>query len=96
MLGSAVRVVEWVEKEAKDMAKLDPAVRKAELSVESLFKLLGGNAAQRQRFWEIFKGITTPAENRLTNSAIKNIASQVDAVRVSLQEVQKAAGEVRR
>jgi hypothetical protein len=78
------------------MAKLDPAVRKAELSVEALFKLLGGTPQQRLRFWEIIKGITTPAEHRLTNSAIRSIATQVDAVRANLQEVQKAAGEVRR
>jgi hypothetical protein len=78
------------------MAKLDPAVRKAELSIEGLLKLLGGTSEQRLRFWEIVKGITTPAEHRLTNSAIRSIASQVDAVRVNLQEIQKAADEVRR
>jgi hypothetical protein len=78
------------------MAKLDPAVRKAELSIEGLLKLLGGTPAQRRRFWEIVKGITTPAEFRLANSAVKTIASQVDAVKVSLQEVQKAAGEAKR
>jgi hypothetical protein len=78
------------------MAKLDPAVRKAELSIEGLLKLLGGNAQQRLRFWEIIKGITTPAEHRLTNSALKSIASQVDAVSANLQEIQKAAGEAKR
>jgi hypothetical protein len=78
------------------MAKLDPAVRKAELSIEGLLKLLGGNAQQRLRFWEIIKGITTPAEHRLTNSALKSIATQVDAVRANLQEIQKAAGEAKR
>jgi hypothetical protein len=78
------------------MAKLDPAIRKAELSVEGLFKLLGGTADQRLRFWEIIKGITTPAEHRLTNSAIRSIASQVDAVAANLKEIQKAAGEVKR
>jgi hypothetical protein len=76
--------------------KLDPAVRKAELSIEGLLKLLGGNASQRERFWEIVKGITTPAEYRLANSALKNVASQVDAVKVNLQEVKTAAGEAQR
>jgi hypothetical protein len=78
------------------MPSLDPSIRKAELSVEGLFKLLGGTPSQRARFWEILKGITTPAEYRLANSAIKGLATQVDAVRVSLQEVQKAAREVQR
>jgi hypothetical protein len=78
------------------MAKIDPAARRAELSIEGLLKLLGGTPAQRQRFWEIVKGITTPAEFRLANSALKNVASQIDAVKVNLQEVQKAAGEAKR
>jgi hypothetical protein len=77
------------------MPKLDPAVQKAELSVEGLLKLLGGSADERLRFWEIVKGITTPAEYRLANGALRNIASQVDALQKNLAEIQKAAREVR-
>ena len=78
------------------MARLDPAIRRAELSVQSLFGLLGGTSVERQRFWEIVRGITTPAEYRLANGAIRSIASQLDAVSANLKEIEKAARQVNR
>ncbi len=63
--------------------------------MEALLKLLGGSADERLRFWEIVKGITTPAEYRLANGVLRNIASSVDALQKNLGEIQKAAREVR-
>lgn len=45
-------------------------VGRLELSVEGLLKLLGGSAEQRERFWEIMKGITSQAHARLVENAL--------------------------
>jgi hypothetical protein len=78
------------------MPSLDPQVRKLELSLEGLLKLLGGTPSQRERFWEILKGITTPAEFRLAATALTAAEQQVKAAQNTLAGVQRAAGQVRR
>ena len=75
--------------------KLDPEVVKLELSVNSLLKLLGGSAAQRERFWEIVKGITTPAEYRLAKSGLVAAERELTTVNESLAALKKAAAETR-
>lgn len=78
------------------MAKLDRDVERLQLSVEGLFKLLGGTPSQRERFWEILKGITTPAEFRLAQSGIVAAEREVATVKGSLAAMKKVASETRR
>jgi len=68
----------------------DPKVRALQLNIEGLLKLLGGTPAQRARFWEIFKGITTPRETVLINSQVATLA----AAAKQLQTGVKALGNV--
>jgi hypothetical protein len=75
--------------------KLQGEVRELELSIEGLLKLLGGTPDQRERFWEILKGITTPAEFTLAKSTIVAATHDVNALHTSLAGVHTAAGEVR-
>ena len=72
------------------MAKLDRDVERLELSVSSLYKLLGGNARQRQRFWEILKGITTPAEYQLAKSGL--VAAERELTTVTEQPCRDEEG----
>jgi hypothetical protein len=60
----------------------------------SLLKLLGGTADDRLRFWEIFKGITTPAETRLIDQHIGSIAAQVSQVTAAVKQLQKTASKI--
>lgn len=50
----------------------------------ALLKLLGGTDDERLRFWEIVKGITTPAE-------LLMVDQQLDAMQVQLTQLQKMA-----
>ncbi len=68
--------------------------RALQLNVEGLFKLLGGSADDRLRFWEILKGITTPIENRLINAQIDILAAQVKAVQVGAKNLKDTAAQI--
>ena len=70
--------------------------RALQLNVEGLFKLLGGTPDERLRFWEILKGITTPAEHRLVNQQIKTLQVLVNQVQAGAQELQKTASAIGR
>lgn len=72
----------------------DPKFRAVQLNTEGLFKLLGGSAADRQRFWEIFKGITTPIELRLINSQLDHLAASVKAVEAQTKALQATAQSI--
>jgi hypothetical protein len=78
------------------MARLDPELQKLERSIASLLKLLGGTASQRQQFWEILKGITTPAEYRLAKSSLVAVDRDITSVKDSLAAVKRAAAETRK
>lgn len=64
--------------------KVDPLAR----NTEALFKLLGGNREDRLQFWEILKGITTPAVQRIVNTQIEAAAAQLDAVQKTVKALQ--------
>lgn len=57
----------------------------------SLFKLLGGTADERLRFWEIFKGITTPAEVALIDQQLGALGTQVSQINAAVKQLQKTA-----
>ena len=66
-------------------------VRALQLNVEGLFKLLGGTADDRLRFWEILKGITTPREAILVNAQIDSMAATVKQLQLDAKTLQNEA-----
>ena len=78
------------------MAKLDPDVQRLESSIASLLKLLGGSPSQRAQFWEILKGITTPAEFRLAKSSLVAAERNLTTAKEGLAAMKKAAAETTR
>jgi len=68
--------------------------RALQLNVEGLFKLLGGTASERLRFWEILKGITTPVENRLINQQMKTLQGLVNQVQAGAQDLKETATRI--
>jgi Cu/Ag efflux pump CusA len=69
-------------------------IRALQLNVEGLFKLLGGSADDRMRFWEILKGITTPVEIRLINSQVDALAAQTKAIQTVAKDLQGTAQQM--
>ena len=69
-------------------------IRALQLNLEGLFKLLGGSADDRMRFWEILKGITTPVEIRLINAQLDALAGQAKAVQIGAKALQSSAQQV--
>ena len=75
----------------------DPKKLKAvQLNLEGLLRLLGGSADDRQRFWEIHRGITTPVEIRLINSQLDGLAAQAKALQTSTKALQDTAKQIAR
>ena len=75
----------------------DPKKIKAlQLNLEGLLKLLGGTAEDRQRFFEIHKGITTPIEVRLINSQLDALATQVKGIQAGAKSLQSSAQQIAR
>jgi hypothetical protein len=69
--------------------------RGVELNLEGLLKLLGGTPDDRERFWERFKGITTPAEARLVDSSLVAVEHQLQNLHTNLASLHEAVGEIR-
>lgn len=61
----------------------------------ALLKLLGGSADDRLRFWEIFKGITTPVQAQLIDQQIAIVGGLVNQANGALKQLQKTAGAIR-
>ena len=62
--------------------------------IESLLKLLGGTSDERLRFWEIVKGITTPAQFRLATKQLDKIQTQVGGIKELAKDLKATAGKV--
>ena len=76
---------------------LDPKkVRAVQLNLEGLMRLLGGSEAERERFWEIQKGVTTRLEAKILNSQLDAMAAQSKVLQSSTKELKDAAQEVAR
>ena len=78
------------------MGVLEKEIHGVELGFDGLLKLLGGTPEERERFWERFKGITTPAEARLVESSLVAVEQQFNALHNNLQGIHGAAGEIER
>ena len=71
-------------------------VKAVQLNFEGLIRLLGGTADDRQRFWEIHRGITTPIEIRLINAQLDGLAGQTKALQSSAKALQDTAKQIAR
>lgn len=58
---------------------------------EALLKLLGGSEADRERFWEIIKGITTPAVALLLEHQIEILDHQVKLATQTVKHIETNA-----
>lgn len=76
--------------------KLDARTRALQLNVEGLFKLLGGTPDERIRFWEILKGITTPAEHQLVSQQLEIMQGLVNQVQVSAKQLKRTASTIQK
>jgi hypothetical protein len=63
-------------------------------NTESLLKLLGGSQEDRLRFWEILKGITTPAVQRLVEAQIDATIAQVQGVQAVVKSLKANARDL--
>ncbi|MBW8814424.1 MAG: hypothetical protein JF588_13435 [Caulobacterales bacterium] len=72
----------------------DLRVNALERDFESLIKLLGGTPDERLRFWEILKGITTPAVFRVVEAELGAIEAQVKATHAVLGALKANAKEL--
>ena len=70
---------------------VDRNVERLELSVKGLFELLGKD---RERFWEILKGITTPVEDRLARTALAAAERDIATAAASLKTLEAVARQV--
>ena len=76
------------------MASLNPKVRAVQLNLEALLKLLGGTPEERLRFWEIVKGITTPAQFRVVAGQLDKMQKLVTNVRDGAKTLKTTASKV--
>jgi hypothetical protein len=74
-----------------DKRHLKVRVDAVQRDLEALLKLLGGTAADRERFFEIILGITTPAVFRLVEADLENISTTIKATTNSLKTLQTNA-----
>ena len=78
-----------------DPRDLEDRVITLQRNAAALLALLGGDEADRLRFWEIIKGITTPAEHFLVARSLDVMQAQLEQIEESAKVLEKAAGEMR-
>ena len=75
---------------------LDKEIHALELSIEGLLKLLGGTPDQRERFYEIFKGITSVAEHSFAQAILVSVNTEIAGLNKNLAASHAAAGQIKR
>ena len=73
---------------------MPPKTKALQLNLEGLIKLLGGTPEDRLRFWEIFKGITTPREDKLINAQINSMAAVIKQVELGTKALKDTAQQI--
>ncbi len=71
--------------------RLKIKITRLQKDTAGLLKLLGGSEEDRLRFWEIIKGITTPAVFRLVEMQVDVAQVQVDMTMKGLAMLEKNA-----
>ena len=69
-------------------------VKAVQLNLEGLLRLLGGSAEDRQRFWEIQKGVTSRLEVKIINGQLDALAAQAKALQTSTKALKDTAQEI--
>jgi hypothetical protein len=77
-----------------DPKKLKAKVEALQLNTAGLLKLLGGSDADRLRYWEILKGITTPAELRLVDAQLDSMTALASQIQASAKALEKNAKQI--
>lgn len=72
----------------------DLKTKALQLNIEGLLRLLGGTASERERFWEIRKGITTPIEFLVLNQQLDTMANLIKEVTTGAKSLKGAAGKI--
>ena len=85
--------IDWIEGYTEELMA-DAKFKALQLNIEGLLKLLGGTAEDRLRFWEIFKGITTPRELVLINAQLETLASTVKQVELGAKALKTTAQQI--
>jgi hypothetical protein len=78
----------------KEELMADAKAKALQLNIEGLLRLLGGTTDDRLRFWEIFKGITTPRELVLINGQLETLAAAVKQVELGAKSLKKTAQQI--
>jgi hypothetical protein len=78
-----------------DPNTLKPKVLTLQRNTAALMSLLGGDDDDQLRFWEILKGVTTPAIFRLVEHELDTMQNAVDQVQNSVTVLEYAAKEMR-
>ena len=76
------------------MGRLDSRVERVALNLEGLLKLLGGTPDERERFWEIVRGITTPVQYKLVNAALTSVQTELKSAHDVLASVHNVAPQI--
>ncbi len=71
--------------------RLKVKITRLQKDTAGLLKLLGGSDDDRLRFWEIIKGITTPAVFRLVELQVDVAQVQLDLTMKGLEMLEKNA-----
>jgi hypothetical protein len=74
------------------MPNIDSQITALQYNVGALYSLLGGSSEERQRFFEIHKGITTPAVFERLVKELDQINDQVIQTQASIQAALKSVG----
>ena len=74
------------------MPNIDSQITALQYNVGALYSLLGGSSEERQRFFEIHKGITTPAVFERLVKELDQINDQVIQTQASIQSALKSVG----
>lgn len=77
-----------------DTRDLEARVIKLQCNTAALLSLLGGDDDDKLRYWEILKGITSPAEFRLVVQGIDTMQAQLDQIEITARGIEKAASEM--
>jgi len=73
---------------------LQVRVKAVQQDFESLLKLLGGTPDQRERFWEIWKGLTTPQIVALLEAQLAQVSTNVQSTTTLLKTIHGSAKEL--
>lgn len=73
---------------------LQVQVKAAQMDFEGLLKLLGGTPEQREKFWEIVKGITSRQVVTILEANLAHMSSSLQATANSLKTIETNAKQL--